>query len=137
MARRGVRVLSALALVVAMFAGATLPGASHGIAPGATGDDPILRAGVESIAPEEDAAEQLRARDLDFTDGRTAGDNPLSVAQAGKLRGSAAAAPKLLSSSGSSFSGSWTALGPNPTQQNANGALVPRSGRIGALAIRA
>ena len=141
MARRAVRVLSALVLVLAMFAGSALPGASRGIVPGARGDDPILRAGVESIAPEEDEAEQLLDRDLDFIGDRTAGDNPLSVSQAGKLRGSAANAKKalVLAPSGSSFSGTWTALGPNPTRQVAggSGSLAARSGRIGALAIRA
>ncbi len=138
MGKRGLRVLSALVLVFAMFAGATIPGASRGIVPGPGGDAPILRSGVESNAPEEDENEAILERDLDFIDGRTAGDTPLSVDVAGKLRGNAVNTKKAtaLAPSGSSFAAGWTALGPNPTQQISNGALQARSGRIGALAIR-
>ena len=93
MGKSGLRALSAFVLIIAMVGGAAVPGAARGIVPGPGGDAPILRHGVESIAPEDEDLEQLLARDAAFIDGRTAGDNPLSVAQAGKLRGDAAKAP--------------------------------------------
>src|SRR5438552_5895678 len=140
MVKRTLRALSAVALVIAMLGGAAAPGAARGIVPGPGGDAPILRHGVESIAPEDEDLEQLLARDAAFIDGRTAGDSPLSVAQAGKLRGDAAKATKDVAASptGSSFASAWTGLGPNPTLQVAGstGTLQARSGRIGALAIR-
>ncbi|HEY3086250.1 MAG TPA: hypothetical protein VGK28_12430, partial [Candidatus Dormibacteraeota bacterium] len=141
MGKRGLHALSAIVLVLAMFAASAIPGAGRGIVPGPAGDDwPILRAGVHSNAPEEveEEDELLLERDADFIGDRTAGDNPLSVAQAGQLRSNAANAKKGIESSpsGTSFAGAWSAIGPNPTQQISNGALVPRSGRIGALAIR-
>src|SRR6266571_2116993 len=82
MVKRSLRALSAFVLIIAMVGGAAVPGAARGIVPGPGGDAPILRHGVESIAPEDEDLEQLLARDAAFIDGRTAGDNPLSVAQA-------------------------------------------------------
>ncbi len=141
MVKRSLRALSAIVLLVAMVGGATLPGAARGIVPGGQGGDaPVLRNGVEPIAPEDEDLQQLLARDAAFIDARTAGDSPLSVAQAGKLRGDAAKATKDVAASptGSSFASAWTGLGPNPTLQVAGstGTLQARSGRIGALAIR-
>ena len=138
MGKRGLRGLSALVVSIAMVASAAIPGAARGIVPGPGDDAPILLNGVESIAPEDEDMQMLLDRDAAFIGARTAGDIPLSVDQAGRLRGNAAKATKAIDTAptGSSFAGAWTGLGPNPTQQITNGAFQARSGRIGALAIR-
>lgn len=134
------RLVSAVVVACSMvFAGAT-PGAARGIVPGSGGDEPILRQGVDSLAPENEDAARLLALDDAFVAAHTAGDTPLSIDQAGELRSTAADAKKKITPApaGSRFKSPWTGLGPNPIRQFAgsSGTLQARSGRIGALAIR-
>src|SRR5206468_5963754 len=77
-----------------------------------------------------------------FISARLAGSAPLSVDQAVALRKAAADQAKLLKNppppGPSTFTGAWSALGPNPIVQvqRSDNAFAAQSGRIGALAIR-
>ena len=110
--------------------------------PGGAGDTPTLRPGAQPLLLDEEQEEELLKLDQAFIASRTAGDKQLSVQQAGALRSAAANAAKLMKKAPppgpTTFDASWTAVGPDPIQQIArsDGALVPVSGRIGALAIR-
>lgn len=131
------------------FAGlAVLLSLAGGIATQASpppGDDtPTLRPGAAPpLLDEEDEAELLE-RDLFFTSRRLAGDVPLDSVQAGVLRAAAAKSAAHLRKQGlptlgpASFTGSWTAQGPNPIVQvtRSTPIFAAMSGRIGALAIR-
>jgi uncharacterized repeat protein (TIGR01451 family) len=84
------------------------------------------------------------ARDDAFYSRRTAGDHPISVAEAAVLREKAAEAvlamgnnPALRGPTPSAFSGAWSALGPNPIVEGSQGAagFLAMSGRATALAV--
>src|SRR5258706_5835762 len=93
--------------------------------------------------PDEAEEDDPYARDDAFYSRRTAGDHPISVAEAAALREQAAAlvlANQKVSPAGigPAFSGAWSALGPNPIVEGSQGAagILAMSGRATALAIR-
>lgn len=113
------------------------------MASAAGGDDtPTLPPGTRLPVEEEESF--LLQRDAAFMLERTAGDIPLDNQQAGALRAAAARTAARLRKDGvpaagpSTFSGTWTQLGPNPIVQvtRSGGPFTAMSGRIGALAIR-
>src|SRR6202011_3123166 len=140
------RTLSAtvLTLAVALAAIGVAPVAAQ--SPGGSGDNPPLPRGAQSIDSQlsEESAAQLLLLDAEFVAKHTAGDaqHQLSLEKAGALRKTAAEKAGVLNAAtpagAATFSGPWSAIGPNPIQQIArsDNALVPVSGRIGALAIR-
>lgn len=140
---RGVlRWLSACVLTVAIFAAGVGPGLAYPAQPAGDGDTPTLRPGAQPLEQDDELEAQLLLRDQAFIAGRTAGDNQLSVEQAGAFRAAAADAAKLLKKAPppgpTTFNSAWSALGPNPIIQNgrSDGSFEAMSGRIGALAIR-
>jgi uncharacterized repeat protein (TIGR01451 family) len=136
------RWLSASVVSVAIFAAGVGPGFAVGVQPSGGGDTPTLRPGAQPLQQNDDLEAQLLLQDQAFIASRTAGDDPLSVEQAGALRAAAADAAKGLKNAPAAgpttFNGAWTALGPNPIVQIArsDGSFTAESGRIGALAIR-
>ncbi|HVD48179.1 MAG TPA: hypothetical protein VNG70_12935 [Candidatus Limnocylindria bacterium] len=109
---------------------------------GSGSDIPILRPGAEPLEQDDEEEARLLLLDQAFIASRTAGDNQLSVQEAGALRAAAANAAKQLKSAPpagpTTFNSPWEAIGPDPLSQSArsSGALKNVSGRIGALAIR-
>ena len=106
-------------------------------------DAPVFKPGTHYPALDEKSEEQLIEQDRAFVAGRTAGDNPLDVAHAGQLRAKAAHDAKSVGktappSGPATFNGAWAGVGPAPVGQiqRSDNALIPQSGRIGALAIR-
>jgi uncharacterized repeat protein (TIGR01451 family) len=82
------------------------------------------------------------ARDDAFYSRRTAGDNPISVAEAAVLREKAAESvlangPSPQGVAPAAFAGAWSGLGPNPIVEGSQGAagILAMSGRATALAI--
>ena len=78
--------------------------------------------GGKPLAEDEEAEEELLQLDLAFTSSKTAGSSPITLSQAGELRGAAAKAAKKLRkdqvpSGPTTFSGAWTQIGPNPIVQ--------------------
>ncbi|TMF25461.1 MAG: DUF11 domain-containing protein [Chloroflexi bacterium] len=145
MGKRGWRALSALVLTFALAAGSIAPGiAATPPAPGSTAgeDSAFLAPGTEIPELDDELEAQLLLRDQAFISARLAGSAPLSVDQAVALRKAAADQAKLLknppSPGPSTFTGAWSALGPNPIVQvqRSDNAFAAQSGRIGALAIR-
>ena len=143
MGNRGLRALSALIVTVAMVGAASGP--AWGQSPsGGGGDTPSIVPGAQSLESQLDDENEARLLALDnqYVSSRTAGDNPLTVEQAGTLRSAAAHAANDLKKapppSPSIFTGPWTGIGPNPIVQVArsSGGFEAVSGRIGALAIR-
>jgi len=140
------RTLSAgvLTLAVALAAIGVAPVAAQ--SPGGSGDNPTLSPGAQSIDFQlsEETAAQLLLLDEEFVAKHTAGDSQhqLSLEKAGALRKTAAEKAQVLKAAtptgAATFVGTWNAIGPSPIQQIArsDNALVPVSGRIGALAIR-
>ena len=142
MGKGALRWLSASLLSVAIFAAAVGPGFAVGVQPGGGGDTPTLRPGAQPLEQNDDLESQLLLQDQAFIASRTAGDHQLSIQQAGALRSTAADAAKGLKKAPApgptTFTGVWSAIGPNPIVQIArsDGAAIAVSGRIGALAIR-
>src|SRR5881628_549411 len=145
MGKRGWRALSALVVTFALAVGATAPGiAATPAGPGSTvgEDSAFLAPGTEIPELNDELEAQLLLRDQAFISARLAGSAPLSVDQAVALRKAAADQAKLLknppSPGPSTFTGAWSALGPNPIVQvqRSDNAFAAQSGRIGALAIR-
>jgi uncharacterized repeat protein (TIGR01451 family) len=140
---RAVAIVVAIALIPQSFAGATqTPRGSSSTALASSADDPVYT-GLGPLKTDEEAEEELLKLDFEFISKRLAGDHQLTLQQAGALRAAAAHQAQVIrqqtvSPAGqSTFSGAWSALGPNPIQQlNPDGTLGARSGRIGALAIR-
>ena len=106
------------------------------------GDTPTLAGGQQPL-PLVESDEQRLESDYAFTSKRLAGSTPISLDQAGELRGKAAEHAKKLRkekipSGPTTFTGGWTQIGPNPIVQatRGSGGFVAMSGRIGALAIR-
>ena len=136
------RTLTAFALTAALVVAAVGPIPAFAVGSGGGGDTPTLQPGA--VPPELDDENEARLLQLDqsFIASRTAGDNQLSVQAAGALRSAAANAAKQLKSAPpagpTTFNAPWTAIGPDPIGQIArsDNALIPVSGRIGALAIR-
>jgi len=128
--------IAALALSVV----APLPAFAFSVPGG--GDNPTLRPGVQSLEGDESEEQRLLWLDQAFIASRTAGDNKLSVQAAGALRAAAADKAKALKNAPpagpTTFNAPWAAVGPDPIAQIArsDGALIPVTGRIGALAIR-
>ena len=141
MGKRSLRVLSALAVVVAMSITGVGPGAAHAPAPPGNGDTPTLAPGTTIPDQNDDLEARLLELDQQFISTRTAGDVPLTVDQAVALRKAAADQAKLLKNppppGPTTFGGAWSALGPNPIVQvqRSDNAFAAVSGRIGALAI--
>jgi len=111
---------------------------------GLEAQDPVDRPRVSALAtalglPDEELRSDLFARDAYDETRRVAGDQPLSIEQAGKLRAAAAKQAKGMrgAPSVSSF-GSWAPAGPNPIVQigRTSGGAEAVSGRVGALAIQ-
>src|SRR2546429_1235321 len=136
--RRGVRraglAAGTAALLIPLFFGTTPANA------GPTGDDtPTVPRFEKSLEPDEELRSDLFARDAYYETRRVAGDQPLSIEQAGKLRAAAAKQAKGMhgAPSVSSF-GPWAPAGPNPIVQigRTSGGAEAVSGRVGALAIQ-
>ena len=138
--------------LVAVFAALLLlPISMIGAATAAPPADDTMRykPGTQPLVLDEEGEAELLERDLEFIQNRLAGDRPLSISDASKLRSQAAKDAKRLRELGgtaptdpSSLTGAWTALGPNPIVQGLRspdpegqhfGAMA---GRIGALVIR-
>src|SRR6266508_860980 len=145
MGKRRLRALSALIASFALFTSGIAPGVAQAPQPPSPGGDtPSMRTGA--VNPEELLNEENENRllllDQQFIAGRTAGDVPLSVAQAAALRSAAANKAKLEKNppppGPTTFDTSWSAMGPNPIvqSQRSDGSFTAMSGRIGALAIR-
>jgi len=145
MGKRGWRALSALVVTLALAAGGMAPGiAATPPGPGSTAGEDLafLAPGTEIPELDDKLEAQLLLRDQAFISARLAGSAPLSVDQAVALRKAAADQAKLLKNppppGPSTFTGAWSALGPNPIVQvqRSDNAFAAQSGRIGALAIR-
>lgn len=144
MGKRGFGTLSALLVSLAMVAAAGGPGFAQPPTPANTIDTPALAPGAQSIEGQvnDESEARLLALDAQYIASRTAGDTPLSAAQAGALRSAAAEAAQNLKHAPapgpSVFNGSWAGIGPNPIVQVArsSGSFEAVAGRIGALAIR-
>ena len=102
--------------------------------------------GGKPLCCDEEAEEELLQLDLAFTSSKTAGSSPITLSQAGELRGKAAKAAKKLRKEHIPVrvrprsAAPWTQIGPNPIVQGLRTPGAQRfgamSGRIGALAIR-
>src|SRR5258708_10955426 len=145
MGKRGFRALSALIASLAVVLASGGPGFSSPPAPSGSGDNPATAPFSQSLANQldDEAEARLLALDSQFIASRTAGDNPLSVEQAGLLRSQAVNAGRQLARNApppgpTTFNSAWSSIGPNPIQQVArsDGAFINVAGRIGALAIR-
>ena len=137
------RWLTASALAVSVFAAAVGPGWAQAPPVPGSGDNPGRIPGATSLDNQlsDDTEAQLLALDNQFTAARTAGDNKLSIEQAGALRSTAANQAKLLKHTPApgptTFSSAWNAIGPNPFEQlqRSDGNPAAVAGRIGALVI--
>jgi photosystem II stability/assembly factor-like uncharacterized protein len=129
--RRAALAAGTVALLAPLFFGTTA-----GAAPSAD-DTPTVPRFAKSIEPDEELRSDLFARDAYFESRRVAGDNPLSIEQAGRLRAQAAKQAKSGPPSVTPF-GAWTPVGPNPIVQigRTSGGAEAVAGRIGALAIQ-
>ena len=144
MGKGALRWFSASVLSLAIVAAGVGPGLAVGIQPGSGGDNATPKPASQSLDNQlsDNTEANLLALDQAYVASRTAGDNQLSVEQAGALRSAAAEAAKGLKKAPApgptTFSGAWTGIGPNPILQIArsDNAEVPVSGRIGALVIR-
>jgi uncharacterized repeat protein (TIGR01451 family) len=106
-------------------------------------DAPELKPGTRFPVLNEEAEQELIRRDLEFVAGRTAGDTPIDIRQAGALRAAAVRHGRNLdrtrpASGPATFNGAWSQIGPAPIGEitRSSLSLVPMNGRIGALAIR-
>jgi hypothetical protein len=152
---RWLRAVGATSALAALFAVAAVAATGGGSTPPPTTSTtglpaldpglsaPVLRPGAKPIIDESSEEEEILARDDAFISGITAGDQKLTGQLAGHLRALAAkqaqARKHVKPPAGpASFSGDWTASGPNPIGQptRSSGAIAAMSGRIGALAIR-
>ena len=93
----------------------------------------------------EEDERRLLELDLSYISGKTAGDRPLSVEEAGSARDRAATDTASRRSAGhaaasalATYNGAWGTVGPNPIIQpsRTSNNLLAMAGRIGALAIR-
>jgi len=144
MGKRGLRALSAVVVSLAMIGAAGGSGMAVTV-PSPVGDAPVFIPGTPFPDTGQDDAAKLIAVNDDFILSRTAGDNPLSVEQAGRQRSNGASkadgikkGKEGLPTGSATFNSQWAPIGPNPIIQiqRSDGALAAVSGRIGALAIR-
>src|SRR4051794_39808159 len=82
-------------------------------------DAPTINPGTRFPMLDEEAEEELLQQDLEFVDGRTAGDVPLDVRRAGELRAAGLRHGRGLdrtkpSSAPATFGGAWSQIGPAP-----------------------
>ena len=129
--------------LVALMAGSALGVTGKTTAAG----DPVYRPNTAPLKQSEEDEQELLERDSAFLSSRLAGTSKLDAQQAGALRAEAARAAARIRKEGTptpgpaTFTGPWAGIGPNPiyqvTRNPAGGNVVPVSGRIGALAIRA
>jgi uncharacterized repeat protein (TIGR01451 family) len=135
--------LAATATLVVTLGAAT--GAPAGAAP--ADDTPALLTPKGEVAAEvsetEEAGDFIKLRDAYFESRLLAGDEPLTIEGAAKLRRKAIAASTDLSrvsslAAASTVGGPWTSIGPDPTVQvgRTTNTFEAVSGRIGALAVR-
>lgn len=105
---------------------------------------PVVRPGAHPLTLDEEIEERLLELDTAYVSRRLAGDQQLTLQQAGALRAAAAHQASLLRQQGAPTAGPvtfdvpWSGLGPNPIVQLTRGSstFTAMSGRIGALAIR-
>ena len=143
MGRRTARTVVALLGAVAMVGAVGGPATAVTVQP-PSGDAPVVIPGTPYPDTGQDESGILTLVDGDYILSRTAGDDPLTAEQAGQQRAvSAGTAAKIKNSAPghtgpTTFTGAWTSSGPSPIGQiqRSDGALMPVSGRIGALAIR-
>ena len=146
MVRRRARLaaLAAVALLAPMVATA---GASPGNAAAGGDDTPVLLTPKGEIAEEtsetEEAGDFAKLRVAYFETRLLAGDEPLTVEHAAKLRRKAINSSTDLGrvsslAAASTVGGPWTSIGPDPTVQvgRTSNTFEAVSGRIGALAVR-
>jgi uncharacterized repeat protein (TIGR01451 family) len=143
MRQRQLAALAAAALLIPLTVATGLPAAAT-----AGGDDtPTLITPKGEIADEfnetDDSGSFAKLRDAYFETRLLAGDDPISVERAARLRGkgikAAAKLPTVKSASTpDTVGGSWNSIGPDPTVQvgRTSNALQAVSGRVGALAVR-
>jgi hypothetical protein len=135
--------LAAAATLVVTLGAAT--GAPAGAAPG--DDTPVLLTPKGEVAAEvsetEEAGDFIKLRDAYYETRLLAGDKPLTIEGAAKLRRKAIDASSGLSrvsslATASTVGGPWTSIGPDPTVQvgRTTNTFEAVSGRIGALAVR-
>src|SRR5262245_6227671 len=125
---------------------ATLPATGISVRP-TDGDTPAIVAGSDLPDFDEELFEggnEVFDRNQAFITRRTAGDTPLDVLTAGRLRAAAARDAKRLKAAPApppgpvTFNAAWRGLGPNPIVQvgRSSGSFIAVTGRVGALAIR-
>ena len=143
MGKRGLRALSALVVSVAMMGASAGPGLGQRSGDGS--DTPTITPGAQSLDNQlnDETEARLLALDSQYVSGRTAGDVPLSVEQAGLLRSQAVNAARQLAKNApppapTTFATPWTSIGPDPIEQigRSDNSPIAVTGRIGALAIR-
>src|SRR5690242_10857175 len=125
------RLLSACVVSFAIFASGVAPAAAVTV-PAPNGDMPTFIPGTPF--PPSGEADTLGIMETAFVDDITAGDTPISVAQAGASRASAFEKLKNFRVGTQAFNSTWAPLGPSPIGQiqRTTGALTTESGRIGA-----
>jgi uncharacterized repeat protein (TIGR01451 family) len=139
--------LSALAAVVLLGPLVASAGVSPATAAPARDDTPVLLHPKGEIADEFNELDEIgnfaKLRDAYFESRLVAGDKPITVERAAKLRrkgikASAGIGTVSSRAAAATVGGSWSSIGPNPTVQvgRTSGNLQAVSGRIGALAIR-
>jgi uncharacterized repeat protein (TIGR01451 family) len=144
--RRRIRILalaSATSLVVSLGAAVGLPAQAEPVAD----DAPVLLTPKGEVAEEvseaEEAGDFIKLRDAYFATRLLAGDEPLTVERAAKLRRKAISSSTDLARVSSlaataTVGGPWNSIGPDPTVQvgRTSNTFEAVSGRVGALAVR-
>src|SRR5258706_6846980 len=116
-----VRWLGAFVLTVSIFAAGVAPGMAFPAQPVGDGDTPTLRPGAEPLEQDDELEALLLAQDQAFIAGRLAGDNQLSVEQAGALPAAAPDPAKKpqnsLAPGPTTVNTPWGRIGPEPSVQ--------------------
>jgi len=141
MAKRLLRVLSALTVTLTMVWAGSGPAGAVTVPGPAVPDGAVLIPGTQFPDTGQDEEGTQVAINDDYILSREAGDDPLNVETAASARFASAQKAKGLQATASAtaaFNSAWAAIGPNPIIQiqRSDGALKDVSGRIGALAIR-
>src|SRR5437867_11026269 len=140
MGKRSLHLLVALSVLPAMLI--SFAGTGYAVTvPSPVGDAPVLIPGSEPSGEDEGGDDVLTNND--YVLGREAGDEPLTVEQAGQLRSAGAdqttrIRQQPIPSGTVTFKSAWAGIGPSPIIQiqRSDGSLAAVSGRVGALAIR-
>jgi len=140
MGKRPLHLLVALTVLPAMLG--AFAGTGYAVTvPSPVGDAPVMIPGSEPLG-EDEGGDDILIND-DYVLSREAGDQPLTVEQAGQLRSAGAdKARKIrqqpIPSATVTFKSAWAGIGPSPIiqSQRSDGSLAAVSGRVGALAIR-